>query len=201
MSDILPCSVAILAGGKSTRLGHDKATMPLAGVPLLSHVAGRVAPFTDDLMVVLRVDQTLPLTGPWRLVRDVEQGIGIVAGLASALQNARHEWVWGVGVDMPFASPDLVRYALSISEGWDAVVPRTALGLEALHAIYHRRCLPTFMHAVETDQRRVLFTIRALRTRYLDEAELATFGPADRLFFNINTPEDLARAEQIISAA
>jgi molybdopterin-guanine dinucleotide biosynthesis protein A len=198
-----PASLAILAGGHSTRLGQDKSQVLLGGIPLLLQVARRVAPLTDDLMVVLRADQRppnedSPVSQPWRIVRDWDGHEGLIAGLASALLSARYDLVWVVGCDMPFLSPALLQRERAILGGWDAVVPRVTLGLEPLHAVYHRRCAGALLAALTEGSQRVGGVLSHLRVRYVDCAEMAPFGVPERLFFNINTPGDLTEAEHML---
>jgi molybdopterin-guanine dinucleotide biosynthesis protein A len=200
---LLAASVAILAGGRSTRLGQDKSQVLLGGVPLLLHVVRRVAHLTDDVMVILRADQRPPseeysANQRWRIVRDLEGQGGIIAGLANALQSARHNLVWVVGCDMPFLSPALLQHERAIVDSWDAVVPRVPLGLEPLHAIYHRRCAGAMLVAMTEGEQRVSGVLARLRTRYLELSELAPFGEPERIFFNVNTAGDLTSAAHML---
>ena len=206
MSSAPHASVAILAGGRSTRLGQDKAGVLLNGEPMLVHIARGVASLTDDLMVVLRAGQIAPWAEPtemidWRLVRDTVPGGGIVGGLASALAAARHDLVWIVGCDMPFLSPDLLRHERAVIGPYEAVVPRVPLGIEPLHALYRRSCLGAAHDALAAGVRRVSTLFAGLRTGYLDPADLAPFGDPARLFFNINTPEDVVQAQRMLAQA
>jgi molybdenum cofactor guanylyltransferase len=189
----LPVSIVILAGGRGERLGQDKATLDLAGVTLVQRTLDALAPLSDDFIVVLRSDQDLavPLA---RIVRDLEAYAGVLAGMASGLEAARHAWSFVVACDMPFVNRRLVRYMYSQRAEYDIVVPRVSAGLEPLHALYHRNCLDPLRQALEKGQRRVISFYDSLRVRYIEGTELQDLDPLELSFFNINTPEDLELA-------
>jgi molybdopterin-guanine dinucleotide biosynthesis protein A len=186
-------SIAVLAGGQGRRLGCDKAQVLLADEPLLSHVLRRLTGLSDDVLLVTRGDSGWPMDGV-RLVHDMPYS-GVMAGMAAGLSAARHDWCLLVACDMPFLDPALVRHMVTRRCGYQAVVPRLAVGLEPLHALYHRDCLDALHRCLERGERRVSAFCGMLHALYLDAAELADYSPDGRSFFNVNTPEDLARAE------
>ena len=197
----LALSVAILAGGRGERLGADKASVLLGGIPLWRHVAARLAPLqSDDLLLVLQPEQAIPEGSPVRIARDVAPGRGVLAGMAAALGAARHSWVLIVGCDMPWASAILARYMYARRAGHAAIVPRQLVGLEPLHALYHRRCLATVQAALARGERRVSRVIRLLDVHYVEEETLARLDPEGRAFVNINTQEELRKAAAWLNA-
>ena len=186
----LPVSAVILAGGRGERLGQDKATLDLGGVTLLQRVLDTLAPLSDDLIVVLRHDQAFSVPAA-RIVRDLEPYRGVLAGMAAGLAAARHVWSLVVACDMPFINPRLVRYMYRQRSGYDIVVPRPSVGLEPLHALYHRRCLGPVHGALAGGGRRVISFYESLRVRYIEEPEIEALDPLQLSFFNVNTAEDL----------
>jgi len=198
-------SVILLAGGLGARLGgQDKATLLLAGEPLLGRVHRCVAPLTDDVVIVLRPDQEL---GPAlaaavqgaAVVRDLPGYSGVLSGMAAGLAAARHGWSLVLACDMPFVQIPLLRYLWSLHGDWDAIVPRLAVGLEPLHAFYHKRCLSPLCAALAQGLRRVSGVYETLRVRYVDEGETAPHDPQRLGFFNVNTLQDLARAHELLA--
>ncbi len=198
-------SAIILAGGLGTRLARqDKAVVVLDGETLLGRVHGRLASLTDDVVIVLRSDQELgpalaeAATGA-TIVRDLPGYGGVLAGMSAGLEAARHEWSLCVACDMPFVQIPLVRHMWSLHRGWDAVVPRLPAGLEPLHAFYHQRCLTPLRLALSEGQRRVVSFYARLRVRYVDDGEIVRYDPQHLSFFNINTPEDLTHAHDLLA--
>jgi molybdopterin-guanine dinucleotide biosynthesis protein A len=176
-------------------MGGDKAEIVLAGERLVDRAARRLRWLSDDLLVVLRQDQSLQVEGA-RLVRDVMPDAGALAGIAAALHAARHEWTLLVACDMPFLQRALVERMLNQADDCDLVAPRLAVGLEPLHALYHRRCLDPVLRSLAQGQRRASSFYAAVRARYVDEDIIAACDPEQRSFFNINTPTDLALARE-----
>ena len=198
-----PLSAVVLAGGCGTRLGRNKAAIELGRETLLQRVLRLVSWLSDDIMVVVRAHQqpevelqvALAADGV-RTLCDAEPYVGALAGIASGLTAARHDWCLVIACDMPFASLDLLQYMITLQQGYDAVVPRLEVGLEPLFSLYHKRCLPAVWRALEQGQRRVASFYPSLRLRYVEATEIRTFDPTGRSFHNINSPEDLAKARE-----
>ncbi|NLT73209.1 MAG: molybdenum cofactor guanylyltransferase [Chloroflexi bacterium] len=199
MDSVPEASAAILAGGQGRRLGHDKGAILLGGRPLLTRVAERLAPLTDDLTVVLRAGQELPISGPWRIVHEGALCGGLLAGLVAALEGAQHELVWVVGCDMPFISAALLCYERTVIGDSDVAMPRVPLGLEPLHALYRRQAVASIRALAASGERRLSALSLGLSVRCIDLEELPPAGDPLRPFFNINTASDLARAERLLA--
>jgi molybdopterin-guanine dinucleotide biosynthesis protein A len=183
----------ILAGGRGKRLGQDKAMLDFGGQPLVQYVSARLSPLSNDQVVVLRHEQTLEMSGV-RLVTDVLPQAGVLAGITAGLEAARYDWSLVVACDMPFLNLNLLRYMIAQTAGYDVVVPRLEVGMEPLHALYHKRCLPALWQALERDERRVISFYETLRVRYIETPEVDRFDPLHRSFYNINTLEELEQA-------
>ncbi|MHB0856926.1 MAG: molybdenum cofactor guanylyltransferase [Anaerolineae bacterium] len=190
----LDLSVVILAGGRGERLGGDKASVVLGERALLQRqIDAALSAGCDDVLIVLRADQRLSLEGV-RVTRDLDQYEGVLAGLAAGLASARHDWSLVVACDMPFVEKRLVCYMMSLREDWDVVIPRRPEGLEPLHALYHKRCLPPIIDSLRQGRRRAVSFLDQCRVRELAPEEADRIDPEGRSFFNVNTPADLAQA-------
>jgi molybdenum cofactor guanylyltransferase len=189
-------SVIVLTGGKSRRIGRDKATLMLAGETLLDHALRAARTLSRDVIVVKRRDQSLSIGGvDVRLVCDALPYEGVMAGILAGLTEARHQWTLVLACDMPFVSLPLVRNMLEQRHEHDAVVPRLSVGLEPLHALYRTTCLDALRHALATGQRRVSSFYCGLDLLYVQESEIDRIDPEHWTFFNINTAQDLAVAQ------
>ena len=187
-----PVSVAILAGGRSSRMGTDKSFVPVHGRPMIDWVLAAVQGLgTETFLITNRpVAYThlgLPLFG------DLYPDSGPLGGVYTALTQAVHPHVLVVACDMPFLCRDLLGYMLSLVPDYDVVVPRLAGIPEPLHAAYSRACLAPIRARLEAGQRKMINFYADVRVRYLDEPELDRFDPEHRSFYNLNTPEDVIR--------
>ncbi len=193
-------SVAIQAGGRSERIGRDKALVPLAGRPLIVHILERSAPLGDEVLVTTNSPDAYAFLGV-RLVADERPGAGALAGLQTALRAARHDVVLVLACDLPFVCVPLLEHMLGLAAQADAVVPRWRGELEPLHAVYRRTCLPAIDLALAEGRQRMISFLPAIRATIIEEDQVAVFDPLGLTFFNINTPDDLQTAERILAAA
>lgn len=191
-------SCAILVGGKSSRLGQDKALLDVAGEPLIQRIAKRLDRITDDLMVVgSDLDRFHFLQA--RMVQDLVSGFGSLGGIYSALEAARHAYVFVAGCDMPFLDMNLVRYIVLLAPGYDVVMPYVGGEAEPLHAIYATTCTDAIKAAIAQGERRIISFLPEVRVREVHEDEIRIFDPDFRSFFNINTPEDLKKMRAFLA--
>ncbi|MFC2023629.1 molybdenum cofactor guanylyltransferase [Chloroflexota bacterium] len=184
-------SAIVLSGGKSKRLGEDKALLMLDGEPLLARTIRSMGALSDDLIVVTNHPQSHRAAAwPARLVPDETPGLGSLVGVYSGLKACRHPKAIVVACDMPFLSVPLLRYMVPLSRGYDVVIPRRGRFLEPLHAIYGRTCLPAIERVLASGRRRIVAFFDAAKVRFVEEEEVSTFDPHHLSFLNVNTLED-----------
>ena len=192
-------SIAIQAGGDSRRMGQDKALLPFLGRPLIQRVIDRLSPIADELIVTTNHPEAYRFLG-LPLFTDLAPGRGALGGLYTALSSAGQPLVAVVACDMPFVCADLLeamRNALLFANK-DIAIPRPQSGLEPFHAVYRRdTCLPHIQAALETDKWRVDAWFAKVNIRFFDQQELLSFEPELLCFSNVNTPVELAAAEQL----
>jgi molybdopterin-guanine dinucleotide biosynthesis protein A len=173
-----PTTGVVLAGGRSTRLGQDKALLRLAGgQTLVGTAVATLHPLVAEVVVVASDGQRLGDL-PARIVPDVYPDGGALGGIYSGLLAAQHDHALVVACDMPFLSPALLRHLLALPRDYDVLLPRLAGGLlEPLHAIYSRACLDTIERQLAAKRYRVVGFLDRVRVRYVDEPELRRFDP------------------------
>lgn len=193
-------SAAVQAGGRSGRMGRDKGLIPLGGKPLIMHTLARLEGLCDEILVTTNHPDEYAFLG-LRLVADSVPGAGTLHGLKTALKEARGERVLVLACDMPFISRALVEYMLHVDPQADIVVPLVDGEYEPLHAVYARSCLTQVEAALNAGQRRMISFFPQVRVVTVETPELARLDPDGLSFFNINTPEDLAKAERILTKA
>jgi molybdopterin-guanine dinucleotide biosynthesis protein A len=198
-------SVIVQAGGKSSRMGQDKALMPFLGQPLVQRVLQRVRPLADEVLLIThRSEDYSFLNIP--LLADEIPGRGALGGLYTALLRASQPLVLVAACDMPFINPDLLALQrdLLLSGSYDAVIPRTGSGIEPFHAVYRRAaCLPAVEAALQADKWRMDSWLSAANVRFLTQEEAAELGGVQEddfmlSFWNLNTPEDFTKAESLV---
>jgi molybdopterin-guanine dinucleotide biosynthesis protein A len=192
-------TVVIQAGGESRRMGKDKALAPFLGSPLIQRVIGRVAPLADELLVTTNQAEDYRFLG-LPLFSDLIPGRGSLGGLYTALGAAKQPLVAVVACDMPFVNPEMLVAGrdLLLETDFDAFIPKTSHGSEPFHAVYRKAtCLPAIEKAIQGDMWRVDAWYPDAKVRFLSEDEALAYDPQSLAFFNVNTGEDLARAEQI----
>ncbi len=205
-----PLSGAVLAGGSSLRLQQDKALLRLWGMEgptLLEMSVARLSPTCDEILVVSDGPKHWPaLTG--RVIFDRYPRGGALGGIYTALSQATYAFVLVVACDMPFLNQGLLQYMAGLPRDYDVLIPRRppakedpseAPQVEPLHAIYGRPCLGPMQELLERGARRIVHFFPQVRVRYVEEEEIARFDPAGLAFCNINTPQDLARVQRILS--
>ena len=183
----------ILAGGKSTRMGADKAFVALDGRTLLARALDLARSVTPEVRIVGEASKFAAFAP---VIEDQFRDCGPLGGIHSALRASASELNLILAVDLPFLSLALLQYVISRARGSPAsvVVPRAAGGWQPVCAVYRRE----FADAAETALRQGRYKIDALfdaaSTQEISEDELQAAGFAPRIFRNLNTPEELASA-------
>ena len=194
-------SAAVLAGGASSRMGRDKSLLTLHGERLIERVVQRIQSLSDDIMVVTNhAEKYNFLAGSVQFVPDVTgPGQGPLAGIASALRAAQHSRVLIVATDMPFLNIALLRHLAALDPTADVIVPVIAEDgyPETLHAIYRKSALPAIEAQLAAGKRKITRFFRHVRVREVPRHEIEAFDPTLRSFFNANTPQEWAEAEQL----
>lgn len=188
----MPISAAVMAGGKSRRMGRDKAWLELGGRTIIERVVDVLREVADEVVIVAN-DARYGALG-LRVVPDRFSEGGALGGIATGVWAATHECVLVVACDMPFLRADVLRLLLSHAPEADAVVPRVGGEFETLHALYSKACLPAMERALAAGRMRVISFYGDVRVRAVEEDELRAVDPEMRSFTNVNTPEELAAA-------
>lgn len=176
----------LLAGGKSRRMGRDKALLQVDGKTL----------FESSLRLLMRFFSRILIAGDRP---DLEQpGIVSIAdiypgsalgGLHTGLFAAATDWIFVAPCDMPYPDARIIERLLAERRGVDAVVPRTHDGYEPVFALYHKNCLAPMESMLRQNQFRIYDFYQQIDIRYLDPHELPEGW--ERALLNLNTPEQL----------
>jgi len=189
-------TAAILVGGKSLRMGRDKADLVWSGLKLVEHVYDRVSPLVDEVLLVVRPErkdwaENLAPEGA-RVVCDRAGAEGPLAGIAAALAEATHQRVLAVACDMPNLQPDLLKAMLD-DRSAQVIVPQTGHGFEPLLAVYEKSCLPIIEDILARGPSRIPAFFPEVTVSRWNEDQLRKYDPQLLSLMNLNRPEDLKK--------
>ncbi|MCY3721611.1 MAG: molybdenum cofactor guanylyltransferase [Candidatus Poribacteria bacterium] len=206
---LIPVTGVILAGGKSRRMGENKALMRLGDNSLIGHVIHRMCLVTNELLLITNspaeyAHLDVPMHG------DILLGTGALGGIYTGLKRASHNTVLCVACDSPFVEPKLLTYLVSVLGEYDAVMPYTHREIHASHndvqitlqtlcAAYSKRCLPIIKSMLRDSELRVHALQERAHIKRVSPEVWQAFDPEGMSFFNINTPEDLESADAYMS--
>lgn len=186
---------AILAGGRSSRMGTDKALLEIGGIPLIQRVRDILSTLFPHLILITNTPDCYRFLGI-PMAGDIYPNEGSLAGIHAALSHAPTDLVFVVACDMPFISPAVVRHLCGLTDGCDAVVPESPDGIEPLHAIYRRSCLPVMEQMLCRGEKRIRDLLNQVQTCRLSWDDLSGLPGARQSFLNLNTPQEFAAALQ-----
>jgi molybdenum cofactor guanylyltransferase len=181
----------LLAGGRSRRMGLDKRFLKLGGETLLRRalvVYERI--FTEILIVVAEPVPELSDIGH-RVVTDLIPNCATLGGLYTGLSVASSPRIFAAACDMPFLNPAVIGHLLESCDE-DIVIPKLTTGLQPMHAVYSKACLPYFkrMIAMKNLSIQAVLENHELKVRLVPEEVLHAFDAELLSFLNLNTPED-----------
>ena len=214
-----PVTGVILAGGKSRRMGENKALMRLGDNSLIGHVIRCLQNVTDELLLITNspteyAHLDVPMHG------DILPDAGALGGVYTGVTHASYDAVLCVACDSPFLNPNLLTYLVSVLGEYDAVMPYTyssrqtpfcrnkdigntnrsygddtQITLQTLCAAYSKRCLPIIELMLQESELRVHALQERARIQRVSPEVWRAFDPEGMSFFNINTPGDFKRAD------
>ncbi len=180
----------VLAGGGNTRMGQDKAFLTVGGRRLIDRTVGVLRSLFREVIIVA-ADPFAHLDQDCALVTDILPGTGALGGLYTGLFTASDDYAFVVACDIPFLNRPFIEYMTSLAAGYDIVVPAPPDGLQPLHAVYSRRCLPVIRSLLVKGRRQIKELYPSQRLLRIEPEVLNSFDPGGAMFLNINTPEDL----------
>jgi molybdenum cofactor guanylyltransferase len=188
-------SAFILAGGKSTRMGTDKAFVLLEGLTLLARMLDLARQLTSDVHIIGDRAKFAPFSPT---IEDIFPGCGPLGGIHAALRSSPTDLNVILAVDVPFVSLALLDYLISRAKISNANVTlaRAAGGFQPLCAVYRRAFADAAEDALRAGHYKIDTLFTPASTQVIEEAELGASGFSPRIFRNLNTPEELAEAHE-----
>jgi molybdopterin-guanine dinucleotide biosynthesis protein A len=188
----------VLAGGKSTRMGSDKAFIEYAGGTLLARALDLAHSIADAVQIVGNQEKFARFGNT---VEDRFRDHGPLGGIHAALRASRTEYNLMLAIDMPFVSAELLQYLSLQAQATQAIVtvPRVGGRFQPLCAVYRRGFARFAEEALRERRNKIGLLLESAETRVIGEEELQRAGFSTGLFRNLNTPEELQAARQGLS--
>jgi molybdopterin-guanine dinucleotide biosynthesis protein A len=185
----------ILAGGKNLRMGQNKAFLEVQGERIIDRIKRIFVDLFDEVLLVTNTPRDY-LDLNLRTVTDLYREQGALGGVFTGLFHASFSHAFVVACDMPFLQPALISYLAGMSPGYDIVIPRTEDGLQPLHAVYSRKCLPFMEDLLCRGRLKILDFFPRVKKKEVPAEQIIPFDPQMVSFLNLNTPEDLSRIQE-----
>lgn len=181
----------ILAGGKNSRMGVNKAFLEINGIGLIKNIVSIYRKIFSETIIVTNDPFTYTEFSDAVVVTDIYKGKGSLGGIYTGLFYATREYSFVSACDMPSLNKDFITFLIEQTDKHDIIVPELPEGFQALHAIYSRRCLSAIKKMILSDQLKISGLYKDMRLLKITEEKIKPFNKDGRLFLNINTPDDL----------
>jgi molybdopterin-guanine dinucleotide biosynthesis protein A len=180
----------ILSGGKSTRMGENKAFIEIEGIPIINRIFTLFQGLFQEIIIVTsEKEQFINLDA--KIYSDLFPNRGVLAGLYTGLFFSSFMYSFCVACDMPFLKESVIKYLIKNIQNNDVIVPRTKEGLQPLHAIYSKNCLKPIKNIIEQGKYKITDFYPMVEIKIIDEVELYSLDPTRESFINVNTQEEL----------
>ncbi|WP_404330517.1 molybdenum cofactor guanylyltransferase [Mesobacillus maritimus] len=187
----------ILSGGKSSRMGKNKALLPFNDKTNIERIRDELKSLFDDIILVTNDPESYEFLN-LKSVSDEFPGKGPLAGIHAGLMASDYEENIVVACDMPFVSAELASTLVQNLKHYDAIIPVIGEKQHPLFAAYQKRIVPEIEACLKEDRLRVIHLLDKLNVRYLDDNDLQVYsdGSLEEIFFNMNVPEEYEEAKQ-----
>jgi len=182
----------ILAGGKNLRMqGEPKAFLKINGVRLIDKILNIYKNIFPEIIIVTNTPLDYTEFPDTVVVTDIYKEKSSLGGIYTGLFYSQNHYAFVTACDMPFLSEDFIHYMIKQTGKHDIIVPELSAGVQPLHAIYSRNCLPQIRKLLIADHLKITGFYKDVPLLNIPEEKLSDFNRDGRLFLNINTPEEL----------
>jgi molybdopterin-guanine dinucleotide biosynthesis protein A len=188
----------ILAGGKGSRINKNKALIMLPDGKTLLHKCVRSLSAVLAKIVIVTNQKELYLDYDARVVEDLVKNKGPLGGIYTGLSCSTTHCNFVIGCDMPFPQPSLIELLLQDCDDYDVAIPETVGEVEPLFAVYSKNCLPVISDHLQKDDLKIRKIFEKLKVQIIREEKIQEVDPQHLSFFNINTNEDLKKAQAML---
>jgi molybdenum cofactor guanylyltransferase len=186
----------VLAGGKSSRMGVNKAFIEFGGKRLIEATVECLKSLFPEVLIIANDPPLYTYLGV-KVTSDLIPDSGSLGGIYTGLSAASYPACFFVACDMPFLNAELIKFLVREAEGWDAVVPRVRGELQPLHAVYAKSCLPLMKESIDASVLKIAWFFPKAKVKIIEEPAIRAVDPYLFGFMNVNTPLELEQAEAI----
>ena len=188
-------TAAILAGGQARRFnGCQKPLLPLGHQRIVDHLLDVLTTVVDNIFVVANDQKQYNKTCNVPIIQDIRANLGPIGGVYTALSHCTSSQLLIIAGDMPFLSGEFLRYLLKQGQRADIAIPLTADGYQPLCASYHHTCADIVGSHIEKHSLKITNLLSDITHYKVSEDKIMEFDKTGRMFLNVNTPADYARA-------
>jgi len=191
----------ILAEGKRLRLGKNKGTEVIGGIPVIERVINSLKPITNRIVLITDGDSiTFSTLKSVEVINDNYRVKRPLTGIYTGLCCSRTIANIVVGYNMPFLNTELLEHMTKLLPSFDAIVPRWPnMQKEPLHAVYSISCLPTMKKHLENNRYSIIHVLKEMHVLHLNKRGFGEFDPEFYSFLNINDQADIDLANKIVA--
>ena len=186
----------ILAGGKNSRMGINKAFLEIDGTRLIDNILAVYQTIFSEIIIVTNDPLSYTEFSETLIVTDIYKEKGALGGIYTGLFYATHDYSFIAACDMPFLNEDFIIYLAGQVGKHDIIVPELSEGFQPLHAIYSRNCLSHIKKLLIADKLKIVGFYKEVRLLSIPEEKIKPFNKDGRLFLNVNTRKDWEKEQK-----
>ena len=189
-------TAVILAGGKSSRMGRNKALLKIQGKTFIERQIDLLREIFDDIIISANSPSEYTfLHIP--VIKDVYPEKGPLGGIYTGLMNSRSSHTFFLACDMPFVELPLIRYLKGLVKDFDVVVPQSKRGIEPLHAFYSKNCLEPIKRELSSNNLRIISFFSDVKVKIVELDSLTSSISFQDSIRNLNTREDYENVKNL----
>jgi molybdopterin-guanine dinucleotide biosynthesis protein A len=185
-----PITGVILSGGKSLRMGEDKAFIRIAGTPIIERILLLFQGLFEEVIIITSQKDHYQYSGV-NVYEDLIPNLGALGGLYTGIARSSFPYSFVVACDMPFLNRAVIEHLTERTGDFDVIIPKTEDGLQPLHALYSKECLTAIGEILKKKKSRIIDLFPLVRVNIVEEEGFHSLDPKRLSFINLNTREDL----------
>lgn len=182
-------TAVILAGGKSSRMGYNKAFLKLKGKTFIERQINLLREMFDEILISANTPSEYEyLNLP--VFKDIYPDKGPLCGIYTSLINSSSLYTFMLACDMPFVEIGLIKHLKGFTRDYDVVVPKSERGLEPLHAFYSKNCIDPIKKELDSNNLRIISFFPHVKVKIIELESLTSPDSLKDSIKNLNTRDE-----------